>query len=186
MLIFDGPLQTPRYPWGPRGALDQKVAYNQKQPAADFRGGALLYKMSKIQNFDWPPGQPSRLGPWAIPIPTCCLPRWPDSEKVWHNPPAPKPPEQIDLAKPAFLGSGPDPKGCGVQVTHPKIICKEICGFWKFRANPFYGLKVTALFWSDRRTGTQTPRRTDKNKSSQYHYGILRQNDVWCSPSSLV
>ena len=105
---------------------------------------------------------------------------------VWHNPPAPKPPEQIDLAKPAFLGSGPDPKGCGVQVTHPKIICKEICGFWKFRANPFYGLKVTALFWSDRRTGTQAPRRTDKNKSSQYHCGILRQNDVWWSPSSLV
>ena len=62
--------------------------------------------MLKFQKKIRPPGQP-RLPPGflrpglkiKILLPTFCLPRCPNSKKVGHDPPASKPPEEIDLAE---------------------------------------------------------------------------------------
>ena len=72
------------------------------------------------------------------------------------SPPAPKPPEEIDLAETRFFGVRAWPRGPRSPCHLQKITCKEVSGPWKFRANPSNGSQVTTLFWSDTRTDRPT------------------------------
>ena len=105
-------------------------------------------KKLKFQNFACPHAVFSGRGPKIkIPLPTFFLSRPPVSKKVWHHPPAPKPPE-----------------GPGVRVTCPKITCEELSGPWKFCVCQSKESKVTALFCSD----TQT-----HENESPHHHNII-------------
>ena len=79
--------------------------------------------MLKFQKFCWPPGQPHLPARFSLAVGQKSkfrlfyLPCCPDSEKVRHNPPAPKPREEIDLAETRFFG---------VRVARPKIICDYV------------------------------------------------------------
>ena len=99
------PLPEPR---GTRGALrvrQIKKLHKEKTTSARFFGGPSYKKClnSKIWSAPRPalPSGPvfSGCGPKIkIPLPMFCSPRCPDSEKVRHDPSAPKLPEEIDLA----------------------------------------------------------------------------------------
>ena len=130
ILAFDFHLpRTPGYPWSPQGPSDQKVAWNKKRTAPDFRGNLFTKNviLPKIWLALWP-GPPSspvfsgRGQKIKILLPSFFSPRCPDSKKVWHNPPAPKPSEEIDLSETPFLGSGPDSE---VQVIHQKLLARS-------------------------------------------------------------
>ena len=136
------PMHSTRiYPW-PKWA---RVPFMKKVQIQKFRAPSQL-----AQAF-WP----NFLRLWAdiknsapnIFLP-CCL----DSEKVWHDPLAPKPWEAIHFVETPFFG------GLGVWFTLPKITCEECGRPWKFRANPLPGSKVTPLFLCDRRTDGRTHR----------------------------
>ena len=102
-------------PRGTRGALGVRRIKKLHKTESDRR--PILAGVPFIKNVEIPkflsaprPAPPSGLvfsgrGPKIkIPLPTFCLPRCPDSEKVRHDPPAPKPPEEIDLAETRFFG----------------------------------------------------------------------------------
>ena len=101
--------------WGTPGALGVrpiKKLNKTKSNRHPILGGVPFIKKVKILQFwsaPWP-APPSGLifsccGPkLKIPLPTFCSPRGPDSEKVQHDPPAPKPPEEIYLAETPFFG----------------------------------------------------------------------------------
>ena len=78
-----------------------------------------------------PAFRPRFFGGWAEnqnSAPNMFSPRPPVSKKVRHDPPAPKPWEEIDLAETSSLGSGLYLEGLWVQNTCPKITCKELSG----------------------------------------------------------
>ena len=110
--------------------------------------------MLKFQNFGCPPGQPRlpALFSGAVGkiskflLAKFCLPCCPDSEKVWHNPPAPKPSEEVDLAETPLFGVWAWPEDPEVRITCQKITCKELSRPQKFCADPSNESNVTALF----------------------------------------
>ena len=115
-ISFDfHPSRDPPGPQGTRGALGVRWIKKLHKTENDWRpilAGVPFIKNVEIPKFllaPWPapPSGPvfSGRGPKIkIPLPTFCLPRCPDSEKVQHDPPAPKPPEEIDLVETRFFG----------------------------------------------------------------------------------
>ena len=101
-------IQTNQKPFGQWSLLKNKFK-NLKflPPVSSFSPNFLIDAKFKINLV------PSFFGPY------CC-----DSKKVLHNPQTSKPLEEIDLAETStfYLGSRPNPKGQGVQITFHKII----------------------------------------------------------------
>ena len=114
ILTFDFHPPPPG-PGGTRGALRMRRIKKLHKTENDWRpilAGVPFIKNVEIPKFlsaprPAPPSGPvfSGHGPKIkLPLPTFCSPRRPDSEKVRHDPPAPKPPEEIDLAEMGFFG----------------------------------------------------------------------------------
>ena len=81
--------------------------------------------------------------------------------KSMTQPPAPKPWEEIDLAENPLFRVGAWSEGLGVQITLPKITCKELSGPWKFDLNLAVWSKVISHYSGHRQTDRQTDKRTD-------------------------
>ena len=102
-----------------------------------------------------------------IPLPTFCLPRCPNSEKVRHDPPAPKPPEEIDSAETRFFGvqAWPHrPRGLG----HPhKNYLRGVKCALKILRRSVQRFKSYGTF-SKWRTDGQTDRHTDTQTKANH------------------
>ena len=113
-LIFDFWFSPLPGPWGTRLALGVRRIKKLHKTRSDRRPilGGPFHKNIEITKFWSAPRPASPSGPvfsghgpkLKIPLSKFCSPRGPDSEKVRHDPPAPKPPEEIHLAETRFLG----------------------------------------------------------------------------------
>ena len=57
-------------------------------------------------------------------------------EKVWHNPPAPNPWEEIDLVqKPVFGGSGLTPRAKGSKISAEILLARSLVDVENFTQN---------------------------------------------------
>ena len=116
ILTFDfHPSWDPPGPRGTRGALGVRRIKKLHKTKSDQRlilGGVLFIRNVEIPKFWSPPRQAPPSGPVfsgrgpkiKIPLPTFFLPCCPNAEKVQHDPPAPKPWEEIDLAENPLFG----------------------------------------------------------------------------------
>ena len=136
--------------------------------------------MSKFQNFGRPPRAARPSGPvfsgrgpkLKILLPMFCLPPCPNSEKVRHSPPALNPPEEIDLAETHFFG---------VRPQGPSHLPKNYLQRVKWALKNFTRICPTGqkLWHFFEVTHRRTDRRTDKNKSPQYHNTIIFFAYMW-------
>ena len=84
------------------------------------------------------------------------------SKKVWHDPCAPKPWEEVDLVEKAPFGVWTWSRCPRVQTSWPKITCKELSWTWKFDHNQTPRSNVVSLcsgsqsdWWTERQTDRQ-------------------------------
>ena len=119
ILTFDFlPSQGPGVPVGPSGWSRIKESNKTRIDPCPILAGVPFTKNVEIPKF-WSPLSAPPSGPLfsghgpklKILVPTFCSPRCPNSEKVQHNPPAPKPREEIYLAETRFFRVRAWPRG---------------------------------------------------------------------------
>ena len=102
-----------------------------------------------------------------IQLPKFCLPHCPNSEKVWHDPPAPKPWEEIDLAETPFLGVQAQPRGPLGPSHPPKNYLQRVKQALKILRGSVHWVKSWCTFLLG-----QTPRYTDAQTKMNQHSTI--------------
>ena len=103
-----------------------------------------------------------------IPLPTFLLPRLPISKKVWHNPPATKPLEEIDLAENTLFGVRAWPqRASGYKYPDQKLLAQKLVEnltpVWPWGQKLFHIVAVT-----DRQTVRKTDGQKDRQTDAQF------------------